>query len=171
MIDGVQPLGLGAWRLLLIGPHTSEDLLRRLQERVGCDRVEYSDEVPPPKARQMMGACKVDLAVLQPIGQYVDTLPTKLFEYMSLGVPAVAADYPQYRSVIEGVGCGLVVDPTDARAIGEAIGELATHPELAREMGERGKAAAASHFNWGSEEKRLLAVYAQLLGNGTTGEW
>jgi glycosyltransferase involved in cell wall biosynthesis len=172
MIDAMQYAGLADnWRLLLVGPHSPEDLLRQLQQRRAWSWVEYHSKVPPPRARQMMGAAKIGLAVLQPIGQYVEALPTKLFEYMSVGLPVVAADYPQCRTVVKGAGCGLVVDPTDPSAIGEAIGELAAKPELAKEMGERGRAEVVSRFNWGSEEKRLLEIYAQLLGDSATGRW
>ena len=169
MIDAMQYAGLADdWRLQLVGPHSPEDLLRQLQQRRGWDWVEHSSRVPPPLGRQLMGASKIGLAVLQPIGQYIDALPTKLFEYMSVGLPVVAADYPQCRNIVKGTGCGLAVDPTDPRAIGEAIGELAAKPELAKEMGERGKAEFASRLNWGSEEKRLLGIYARVLGNSAT---
>jgi glycosyltransferase involved in cell wall biosynthesis len=170
MVDAMQYVELPAdWRLLLVGPHSPEDFVERLRERPGWDRVEYRSAVPPSEARRLMSECKIGLAVLQPIGQNVDVLPTKLFEYMSLGVPVVAADYPQCREVVEGVGCGLVVDPTDPRAIGEAIAELAGHPELAEEMGERGRSEVARRFNWGSEEKRLLTAYSRLLDTDRVG--
>jgi glycosyltransferase involved in cell wall biosynthesis len=83
---------------------------------------------------------------------------------MSVGIPVVAADYPQCRRIVESAGCGVVVDPTDPRAIGEAVGRLAARPDLAAEMGERGRAAVAERYSWEAEEKRLLAVYADLLG-------
>ena len=88
---------------------------------------------------ELMSECRIGLALLQPIGQYVDVLPTKLFEYMSLGIPVVASDYPQCREVVQSAGCGLVVDPTDPLAIGAAITELAADPERAKAMGERGR--------------------------------
>lgn len=117
----------------------------------------------------MMAACRIGLAVLQPIGQYVDALPTKLFEYMSLGIPVVAADYPQCRRVVEESGCGFVVDPTDARAIGNAIAKLANDPEMAKEMGRRGRAEVVRRFNWGSEQERLLEAYSRLSDDDLAG--
>ena len=119
-----------------------------------------------------MSDCRIGLAVLQPIGQYVDVLPTKLFEYMSLGIPVVAADYPLCREVVEGSRCGLVVDPTDFRAIGKAISALAADPEQAKAMGERGKTQVAVRYSWAVEEKALLAVYSRLAAkdrNGSAG--
>ncbi|MEK6441745.1 glycosyltransferase family 4 protein [Pseudonocardia sp. T1-2H] len=165
MIDAMGHAGLpDDWRLRLAGPHSPDDFLDRLRARPGWDRVEFHGEVPPPEARRLMAGSRIGLAVLQPIGQNVDVLPTKLLEYMSVGIPVVAADYPQCRRIVESAGCGVVVDPTDPRAIGEAVGRLAARPDLAAEMGRRGRAAVAERYSWEAEEKRLLAVYADLLG-------
>jgi glycosyltransferase involved in cell wall biosynthesis len=170
MVDAMEYTGLAEeWRLLLVGPHSPDDLLDRLRERRGWARVVYRSVLPPLEARRLMAGGRIGLAVLQPVGQHVDVLPTKLFEYMSLGIPVVAADYPECRRVVEGTGCGLVVDPTDPRAIGAAIRELATQPDLAREMGERGRAQVEQHFGWAHEETRLLAAYSRLLARSSAG--
>ncbi|MBW0101555.1 glycosyltransferase family 4 protein [Pseudonocardia sp. KRD291] len=153
------------WRLLLVGPHSPDDLIDRLRIRSGWDRVDHRGSVSAAEARRLIGTARIGLALLQPIGQYVDVLPTKLFEYMAVGVPVVAADYPQCRDVVQSAGCGFVVDPTDPRAIGEAVAELARHPERAQEMGERGRAEVARRFNWGVEERGLLAAYSRVLGD------
>lgn len=153
------------WRFLLVGPHAPADFLEHLRQRPGWALVEHHGETSPPVARGMMADCRIGVAVLQPVGQYADVLPTKLFEYMSLGIPVVSADYPNCRRVVESSGCGLLVDPTDPRAIAEATAELAAHPEVAEEMGLRGRAAVQQRFNWGSEEKLLLGTYAAVLSS------
>jgi glycosyltransferase involved in cell wall biosynthesis len=171
MVDAMRQADLpDSWRLRLVGRHSPDDLIDRLRERAGWDRVEYRGEVSPLEARRLMSECRIGLALLQPIGQYVDVLPTKLFEYMSLGIPVVASDYPQCREVVEGSGCGLVVDPTDPRAIGAAVAELAADPERAKAMGERGRTAVAGRYHWAGEAKALLEVYRQLLASDRIGQ-
>ena len=83
-----------------------------------------------------------------------------------MGIPTVVSDYPLHRELVEGGGYSRVVDPTDPQAIGTAIAELAADTVLARTMGERGRAAVASRFNWEAEEKSLLSVYDRLLDGG-----
>jgi glycosyltransferase involved in cell wall biosynthesis len=151
------------WRFLLVGPHAPADYLDHLRKRPGWALVDHHGEVSPPEARRMIADCRIGIAVLQPVGQYADVLPTKLFEYMSLGLPVVSADYPNCRRVVESAKCGLLVDPTDPRAIAEAAAELAAHPDVAEEMGARGRAAVRQRFNWASEEKLLFDAYAALL--------
>jgi glycosyltransferase involved in cell wall biosynthesis len=167
MVDAMDEADLPPeWRLVLVGRPSPEDLLERMRMRRGWDRVDYRGLVVPTEARRLEGTARIGLAVLQPIGQNVDVLPTKLFEYMSVGVPVVAADYPRIRGVVERVGCGILVDPTDPKAIGAAIAELAADPVRAAEMGDRGRAEVARSFNWGVEERRLLAAYSGLLDGG-----
>lgn len=165
MVDAMEYAALPPeWRLLLVGPHSPDDLIDRLGERPGWKQVDFGGVLSPNEARQTIGTGRIGLSVLQPVGQHVDALPTKILEYMSLGLPVVSAPFPECRRVIESAGCGLLVDPTDPKEIGAAIAELAGDPDAAREMGERGRDAVERRYNWGAEERRLVATYTRLLG-------
>jgi glycosyltransferase involved in cell wall biosynthesis len=164
MVDAMQHASLPAeWRLLLIGPQNPDDLMDQLSVRPGWTRADYGGIRSPNEARKLIGTARIGLSVLQPVGQHVDALPTKVLEYMSLGVPVISAAFPECRAVIESADCGLLVDPTDPRAIGTAISALANDPERARAMGERGRAAVKQRYSWTAEERRLLAAYDRLI--------
>ena len=108
----------------------------------------------------------IALLVFQPdyYNAYIG-LPNKLFDYMLCGLPIVASDFPEIRKVVEGAGCGVLVDPTDPGAIAEAIVYLLEHPEEARRMGENGRVAVLERYNWGEMEGRLFGVYRAIGGN------
>jgi glycosyltransferase involved in cell wall biosynthesis len=89
--------------------------------------------------------------------------PTKLFEYMVCGLPVVASHFPEWRSVVEGSGCGVCVDPTDPEDIARGIQTLGRDRDRLRAMGLRGRAAVLDRYNWESESRRLLAAYSALL--------
>ncbi len=89
--------------------------------------------------------------------------PIKLFEYMAAGCPIVASRLNFIANIIEQVGCGILVSPSDVQAHADAIQYLLTHPMEASEMGERGKKAVQEKYNWHSQEQKLLAFYTSVL--------
>lgn len=97
-----------------------------------------------------------------PAPNHIDAQPNKMFEYMSAGVPVVASNFPLWRDIIEGNGCGLCVDPMDPQQIAEAIDYLVEHPVEAEAMGRRGQQAVLEKYNWSIEEGILLGVYANI---------
>lgn len=111
----------------------------------------------------LLGHARIGLVLLHPTPNYYDALPVKLFEYMSAGVPVIASDFPLWRKIIEGAGCGLVADPLDPHAIASAIEWLLTHPDEAEAMGKRGQEAVRKLYNWEHEAKALINFYERLL--------
>jgi glycosyltransferase involved in cell wall biosynthesis len=118
----------------------------------------------PDEAWRMTARCHVGLAVLIGIPNNYAIEPTKLFEYMALGMPLIASNYPTYRAVVEGTSCGLCVDPDAPAEIADAIEWIMDHPTEAAEMGRRGREAVIREFNWERESHKLLRLYEELIG-------
>jgi glycosyltransferase involved in cell wall biosynthesis len=111
----------------------------------------------------MIARCHIGLAVLKPIPNYFDSYPTKMFEYMALGLPVVVSNFPLYRTIVETAKCGICVDPLNPIEIVKAIQWLLAHPDEARRMGENGRKAVMERYNWDNESKKLLELYEQIL--------
>jgi glycosyltransferase involved in cell wall biosynthesis len=87
---------------------------------------------------------------------------TKFFEYMAVGLPIIASNFPAWVDLIEKQGFGLCVDPENFKEVGNAIDWLRDHPDQAMAMGQRGREAVRKKYNWEIEAKKLLAFYDQL---------
>ena len=107
--------------------------------------------------------CKVGLALLKPVGNYIESLPTKMFEYMSIGLPVIASNFNLWESIINDFNCGICVDPEDSCEIAEAINYIFNNPEIAKRMGNNGQKAVSQYFNWANEEGKLFNCYDKLL--------
>lgn len=145
-------------RLALGGPVTARQR-QEVDGLAGLERTDLLGFVNRFEVAALLGRARVGLALAHPVPNLVNALPVKLFEYMAGGVPVVASDFPQWRQIIDGSRCGVLVDPHDTKAIAQAIEYLLTHPSEAQEMGVHGRAAVESHYNWKTEEKQLLAFY------------
>lgn len=88
-----------------------------------------------------------------------------LLEAMAAGVPIVATDLPGYRTVLDPGAQGLTAPPRDPVALGSALRTLLLHPELRREMGERG-VETARRYAWPPIVERLEEIYHSLVGTG-----
>ncbi len=141
--------------------------LTRIIERRGITGVTFHGYLDPADGWAVIAQCDAGMAVLAPLPNYVESYPTKLFEYMALGLPVVASDFPLYADIVDRYGCGLCVDPEDVQKVAAAMAELARDPGGAEAMGGRGRDAALVYHSWDSEQSRLLAFYDEVLGSGT----
>ena len=147
-----------------IGPLT--DALRRDMEEFAADHgledVHVLGWRPAAEALPIMARCHAGLALLGPCPNYLRSYPTKMFEYMALGLPVIVSDFPLYRDVVERQACGLCVDPLDCEAAAAAIARILDDPESAARMGEAGRRATTVQYNWSEESRKLVAFYQTL---------
>jgi len=136
--------------------------LRRYCDWHGLNDVHFHGFLPARQSWRIIAGCFAGLAVLQPVPNYIESIPTKIFEYMALGLPVIVSDFPIYRQVVNMDSCGLVVDSTDPRAVSDAIQWLLDHPVEARKMGERGRKAVCERYTWEKEAGKLLLFYDRL---------
>jgi glycosyltransferase involved in cell wall biosynthesis len=119
--------------------------------------------VPPRQGWERMARCHVGLAVLASTQNNRMSYPTKIFEYMALGIPVITSDFPLYRAVIEESRCGFCIDPHSPEILADKIEWLMSHPDEAAAMGERGRDETRHRFNWKPEADKLLRLYDELL--------
>ena len=118
----------------------------------------------PLDAWRLAAGAVAGLAVLEPEPNYVESFPTKMFEYMALGLPVVVSDFPLYRDVVDSSACGLCVDPLDSAALAAALERLIRDPALAHELGRKGREAVQTRYRWDQQLDALEAFYRDNLG-------
>lgn len=154
-------------RFECVGPMSdthSNAILKKCDE-YNLNNVTLHGYLPAAKGWQVVGKCCVGLALLHPIPNYYESYPTKIFEYMAMGLPVIASNFPLYRSIIEENNCGMCVNPLDPKAIAAAIEWLIKHPSEAKMMGQRGRKAVEQIYNWDVESAKLVNFYKKLLAH------
>lgn len=156
------PPDLGA-RLKLAGAFSSprqRDIATSLQGWRDVDELGFLDR---RSVADLLGSVRAGLVLFHPIANHTEAQPNKFFEYMSAGIPVIVSDFPLWRDLIDKERCGIAVNPLDVHAIAEAIRYILIHPDEAEAMGRRGQQAVQRQYNWTSEERKLVELYARVL--------
>ncbi|HUG08098.1 MAG TPA: glycosyltransferase [Acidimicrobiia bacterium] len=138
--------------LRLIGRVTEGTRATLLRESTLGDDLSVEGLVPNPTALGYLAVASVGLAPLRDLPNYRHSQPTKILEYLAMGLPVVASDLPGTRELVEGLDAVTLVKPGDADDLSTAIAE-ARSPDVAR----RARAQASdirSRFRWPADEVR-----------------
>jgi glycosyltransferase involved in cell wall biosynthesis len=156
-----------SWELCLVGssrPQSFEQEMKDLADRRGVEaNVKFIEWVPYEEKERLSSQASMGVITYLPGSNNTSCLPNKLFDYMLVGLPVVASNFPLYREVVEPNRCGLIVDPSKPEEIARAMEYLIEHPEEARTMGENGRRAVLEKYNWEKESERLLQIYSAVL--------
>jgi len=112
---------------------------------------------------KIIARCHVGVAILRPLPNYVNSWPTKMFEYMAMRLPVVVSAFPLYSRLIEKISCGLLVNPDDVEKIASAFEFIMNNFDEAKCMGENGRRAVMTQFSWSHEFRKLWDFYEMVL--------
>ncbi|ODS30392.1 MAG: Glycosyl transferase group 1 [Candidatus Scalindua rubra] len=151
-----------SFRFRIIGPimdNSEEIIAQRIHYHGLTEHIILSPYLPYEEAMEEVRKSKFGFALLHPDKNYVESLPQKIFEYMSLGVPFIASNFPYWKLHLKGNDLGYFVTFNDYKSIVNILIEnrrnyMFNSTELI--------SFVATHFNWFSEEQKLKKLYANL---------
>jgi colanic acid biosynthesis glycosyl transferase WcaI len=136
---------------VLVGEGADKESLMRKAE--GMTNVRFLPNQPRSVMPDLLNLAYATIIPLKRLDLFKSALPSKMFESMATSKPIVASLWGEAAELIEAAGCGLVVPPEDAVALRDAVEKLASDPQLARELGGKGRQYVAAHF-----DRRVLAT-------------
>ena len=153
--------------LLLVGDAQEEadrQWLRSEAEKLRiADAVVWTGWLPPETAWAHIRCAEVAVSVL-PRGELFDwASPTKVVEYLALGLPVVANDQPDQQTVLAESGAGLSVALT-VKDFAAAILQLLNDRKLAAAMANHGPAYVRRRRSYALLGEQVATVYRALLG-------
>lgn len=124
--------------------------------------LKFIGKINRKEVNELYGRARTGIVIYQPEANHMKAQPIKMFEFMAAGLPVVASNFPLWKKILEGAGCGICVDPMNAQEVQDACLYMIEHPEEAQRMGKRGRAAVVEKYSWDREEKSLLKLYETL---------
>lgn len=152
-------------KLVLAGKFSPSGYHEQLQQRAEYGCVDYRGMLSRQEVRALLASCQIGLCTLLDRGQYlkIDTFGIKVYEYMSMGLPVILSRSDYNQKMVDAYQFGLCVDPENPDSVSHAIRYLLDNPKEAKQMGDNGRRAIKEEFNWGVEEKKLLALYEDII--------
>lgn len=163
MVAAIGKVSCGDAVLRLAGAFSPQTLQAEVETLAGWNRVDFLGWADRKQVAELLGNVCAGLVLFHPGPNHCSAQPNKMFEYMAAGLPVIASDFALWREIVDGAGCGLLVDPLDPDAIARAMQWMLENPDEAEAMGRRGRAAVEDKYNWEREAKKLVSLYKRLL--------
>lgn len=126
------------------------------------NKVNIVGKVDFEQVEQYIDNAQIGLAMLYPIPNYYESLPTKIFEYMQRGLPVVLSNFPLYKQYVEESETGICVD-VQSHCITTQVIEMLDNVSRLSEYGQNGVRAVAEKYNWNTQADKLISAYKDLL--------
>lgn len=135
-------------------------LHHRADRRGVANRVRQVAPVAPDQVPAVASQADCALVAIEPVClSYYYTLPNKLFEAIQAGLPVLASDLPDMRTVVEGYRIGRLFRTGRPGEVRDGIRGLLADVDAYKSNA----ATAAAELTWEHESQVLCRAYARLL--------
>jgi glycosyltransferase involved in cell wall biosynthesis len=147
-------------RVVITGSGPEERNLRRLATSLELgERLTFVDD--GAEMRAYLSA--IDIFCLPSLQQGLGVM---MLEAMALGRPVIASGVGGILSVISDSSTGLIVPPSDSRAIAEKILTLLEDKNYARQIAAAGRQLVETHFSIKRSVDEMIALYQEVFTGG-----
>src|ERR1700680_311082 len=145
------------------GEGSEKERLKAVAAAVGVrDRVDFLGSVAQHELPYFYAAA--DACVMP---SYSESFGLVALEAQACGCPVVASGVSGLRSVVRDDVSGYLIDGHDPAEYAERIGRLLADPELAQQMGRRGR-LLAQRFSWNRTADRLEGLFDEVIEGAQT---
>jgi glycosyltransferase involved in cell wall biosynthesis len=160
---------------LMIGPgyHKYESYAR---SQGVADNFVFTGPVPYEEVPFFLAVANILLAPYSPQKKSGDwlwrhTFPTgtlKLLEYLALQKPVISTMIPPVEGFMKNGENGILVLPSDSKALSLEINRLLEHPEIARQIAKKGHELVTEKYTWNYLARTVQECCGYLLRNTRT---
>jgi len=151
--------------LLIVG---GGDMITVLKEKVIgynlSERVKFFPKVPWKELIRYTKAADVGLSLDKDTNiNYRFSLPNKLFDYITAGIPVIASNLPEVSKIVTENNCGIIIPDVSPAEIMKAIQKLKENQDLLAEF-KKNAVIASESLSWENESIKAKSFYSSILG-------
>lgn len=141
-----------------------QDLMQKLSIMDGFNKLKYYGRIP----WTALNAFYLNATIGYVVYDYKLNLgwdrgsygTNKIFEYMEAGLPIICTDYILWKEIIEKYKCGIYIEPNNFEQLLSAILFLINDREEAYRMGQAGRDAILTEFNWDKVGPKYVNLFS-----------
>ena len=122
-------------------------------------RVEFRGRLDRKEIAKELSNAQIGLCVIKNVHNYLDSYPTKVFEYMMWGVPVVMSRFDTLVQLFGEEVPGIFVDPESVSETQAAIIDLLDHPSNAQKFSNLGRKQISEQLNSEVDLAALINLY------------
>lgn len=162
LIDAIAETGNVS--LLIVGAGDMIDFLKnKVVELNLSDRIKFFPKMPWSELIRFTRSADAGMSLDRDSNiNYRYSLPNKLFDYISAGIPIISGDLPEVSKIVEEYSCGIILPRVSPEEITKAIRKLQENPGLLVEL-KKNTAIASESINWERESAKVTEFYNILI--------
>jgi len=143
--------------LIVGGPESELKKANNLATKYSVEsRVHLLDSVSFDEIWKYYKIMDIGLILYQPAPNHVRTLPNKLFDYITMGIPIIASEIPEYKRAFPVSKKAIMfVDATNPIEIAKKIELLSKSPDIRLELSKNAKQIFNKKHRWEIMEKNI----------------
>jgi colanic acid biosynthesis glycosyl transferase WcaI len=146
-------------RFIFVGDGAEKAALVRRAAELELRHVRFLPAQSREETISLYSAADICLAPLRKAELFLDVLPSKLFEIMSVGRPAVVSVDGEARKLVKRSGAGVFCEPENAKELAAVLRSLAADSVIRTYLGRNGRKYVLRHH----DRDRLARSYVTLL--------
>ncbi len=151
-------------RLVLVGGAVNDDALAEARQRPEWQWVDERGVLPQEEAFAALADADAGLILFEDTASHRHLDPNKIYEYLSLSLPVIASDFPDWRRRFADTAVGLFLDPqAPVATVAPRVGKWLADRTAVTRAGRAGADWVWRHYSWQNDgAPRLLSLYERL---------
>jgi colanic acid biosynthesis glycosyl transferase WcaI len=148
---------------LLVGEGADKERIIGLAAQRGLTNLRFVGQQPRESMPSFISASDACLVMLKKAVLFKTVIPTKMLEFMSCARPVILAVDGQAREIIDAAKAGVFVEPENAKALVDAIQQLAGEPALCEALGAKGREYILQHLSRRQTARGYLKILQEII--------
>jgi len=148
---------------VFVGEGAEKEKIMDLSEELELNNITFISQKPKEMMPEFYNIADICLVPLKDVELFETFIPSKIFEIMACEKPIVASLSGETKSILDEAQSAVTVEPENIDQIAAAILEIKNNPQIAEEMGKKGREFVVENYSRSSLADKYLNVMNQAI--------